>query len=54
MAALFFVDDTIICETSMREIEELVTHLKKKFELCTLPVCRSWASQSNETEVKEC
>ncbi len=40
MVALFFVDDAIICGTSMRAIEEFVTQLKKKFELRTLPVCR--------------
>jgi hypothetical protein len=40
MVAFLFVDDAIICGTSMREIEEFVTHLKKKFELRTLPVCR--------------
>jgi hypothetical protein len=38
MAALFFVDDAIVCGTNNKALDDFVTYLKKKFELRTLPV----------------
>ena len=40
MAALFFVDDAIVCGTNSRTLEDFVTYRKKKFELRTLPAGR--------------
>jgi hypothetical protein len=40
MAALFFVDDAIVCGTNSKELDDFVTYLKKNFELRTLPVGR--------------
>ena len=40
MAALFFVDDAIVCGTNKKALDDFVTYLKKKFELRTLPVGR--------------
>ena len=40
MAALFFVDDAIVCGTNKKALDDFVKYLKKKFELRTLPVGR--------------
>ena len=40
MAALFFVDDAIVCGTNKKALDDFVKYLKKKSELRTLPVGR--------------
>ncbi len=52
--ATFFVDDGLICGTSKKMIEKFVDHLKKKFELRTLPAGRFLGITMKKFKMEDC